>query len=65
MSPAITLHGSGLEVPCMVVVDRLVDFRSDESISRVVIMDGSNIVILTWSSIIAKPSAVNPVFWMC
>ena len=62
VSPAITLHGSGLEVPCMVVVDKEVDFKSDEAMSRVVMIDGSKIVILAWSSIIAKPSTVNPVF---
>ena len=62
MSPDIILHGSGLEVPCMVVVDRLVSFKSDGSMSSAVSMDGSNIVILAWSSSIAKPSMVNPVF---
>ena len=62
MSPAITLHDSGLDVPCMVVVERLVDFKSAESMSNAVMMDGSNIVMLAWSSIIAKPSMVDPVF---
>ena len=60
--PSIIVQGSGREVPCMVVVERFVRPISDDLIFNIEIMEGSMIVILAWSSSIAKSSMVNPLF---
>ena len=46
----------GGDVPCTVVVERVVFDKSDAWISRALMTQGSTNVMLAWSSIIAKPS---------
>ena len=61
ISPCNNLHCSGLEVPCTVVVERVVCFMSDSFIFSLSNIFGFIIDILAWSSIIARPSIVCPV----
>ena len=61
ISPCNNLHCSGLEVPCTVVVERVVCSMSDSSIFSLSTIIGSAIDILAWSSIIARPSIVSSV----
>ena len=55
IKPSIVLQGSGKEVPSIVVVERVVDFMSDVLMSSIFTTDGSIIVMLAWSSSIARP----------
>ena len=59
--PCNNLHGSGRDVPWMVVVERFVYSMSDSFIFSSSSIIGSTIDMLAWSSIIARPSIVSPV----
>ena len=61
ISPCNNLHFSGWEVPCTVVVERVVCSMSDCFIFRSSNIFGFIIDILAWSSSIARPSIVCPV----
>ena len=56
VSPSIIFEGSGTDVPCTVVVDKVTGIICCAGICSCVMTCGSIIVILAWSSIMAKPS---------
>ena len=48
--------GSGRDVPCIVVVDKVAEIISSSDICSCLMTSGSIIVTLAWSSIMARPS---------
>ena len=52
----MTCQDSAAEVPCTVVVDKVAEVISFGGIRRRMIASGSTIVMLAWSSRMARPS---------
>ena len=56
INSSIILSCSGEEVPCTVIVERIAGISSSAGIRSLFATSGSTVVILDWSSIIARPS---------